>query len=80
MFVALKNLTPTNIECELSTDVKGAKCYNAIVERLNIIKVNNDINENKALAKEILEAIATYPDMTNADKNNFKAILSSFVY
>jgi hypothetical protein len=80
MFVALKNLTPTNIECALSTDVKGWKCYNAIIERLDIIKVNNDIDENKALAKEILEAIAVYPDMTNADKNNFKAILSSFVY
>ena len=80
MFVALKNLTPTNIECELSTDISGWKCYNAIIDRLDIIKVNNDIDENKALAKEILEAIAIYPDMSNADKNNFKAILSSFVY
>ena len=80
MYVALKNLTPTNIECGLSTDVKDGKCYNAIIERLDIIKVNNDIEENKALAKEILEAIAVYPDMTNTDKQNFKAILSSFVY
>ena len=80
MFVALKNLTPTNIVCELSSDTQGGKCYNAIIERLELIKVNNDIDENKALAKEILEAIAIYPDMTNADKNNFKAILSSFIY
>jgi hypothetical protein len=80
MYVALKNLTPTNIECSLSTDVKDGKCYNAIIERLDIIKVNNDTEENRALAKEILEVIAVYPDMTTADKQNFKAILSSFVY
>jgi hypothetical protein len=80
MYIALKNLTPTNIECGLSTDVKDGKCYNAIIERLDIIKVNNDTEENKSLAKEILEAIAVYPDMTNTDKQNFKAILSSFVY
>jgi hypothetical protein len=80
MFVALKNLTPTNIECKLSTDTSDGKCYNAIVERLDVIKINNDIDENKALAKEILEVIAVYPDMTNSDKQNFKAILSSFVY
>jgi hypothetical protein len=80
MFVALKNLTPTNIDCELSTDTTDGKCYNAIIERLDVIKINNDIDENKILAKEILQAIAVYPDMTTTDKQNFKAILSSFVY
>jgi hypothetical protein len=80
MYVALKNLTPTNIECKLSTDTSDGKCYNAIIERLDVIKINNDIDENKALAKEILEVIAVYPDMTNSDKQNFKAILSSFIY
>jgi len=80
MFVALKNLTPTNIDCELSTDLTDGKCYNAIIERLDVIKINNDIDENKVLAKEILEVIAVYPDMTNSDKQNFKAILSSFIY
>jgi hypothetical protein len=49
MFIALKNLTPTNIECALSSDDENAVCYNAIVERLEIIKNSSDIEDNKLL-------------------------------
>lgn len=80
MFIALKNLTPTNIDCNLSTNIEGEKCYNAIIQRLELININSNIDENKALAIEILEVIEVYPDMLNSDKNNFKAILSSFIY
>jgi hypothetical protein len=49
IFVALKNLTPADITCELSSDLKDPTCYDAIIERLNIIKVNTDIDQNKVL-------------------------------
>jgi hypothetical protein len=80
IFVALKNLTPKNIECELSSDAKEPNCYNSIIERLNVINVNTDIDQNKVLAKEILQAIEVYPDMQINEKNNYKAVLSSFIY
>jgi len=80
MFIALKNLTPTNIECELSSDDEDAICYNKIVERLELIKATSNIEDNKLLGTEILQAIEAYPDMSVKDKKNYKAILSSFVY
>jgi hypothetical protein len=49
IFVALKNLTPKDIKCELSSDLKDSTCYDAIIERLNVIKINTDIDQNKVL-------------------------------
>jgi PKD repeat protein len=80
IFVALKNLTPKNIKCELSSDLKDATCYDAIIERLNVIKVNTDIDQNKVLWKEILQAVEIYEEMKINEKNNYKAILSSLIY
>ena len=80
MFIALKNLTPTNIECNLSSDDENAVCYNAIVERLEIIKNSTDVEDNKLLWKEILGVLESYPDMSVKNKKDYKAILSSFVY
>ncbi|MDA7494796.1 PKD domain-containing protein, partial [Candidatus Gracilibacteria bacterium] len=80
MFIALKNMTPVNIECGLSTDIEGGTCYDAIIDRLNLININIDIDENKMFGKEILQVIAAYPDMKVSDKQNYKAILSSFIY
>ncbi len=80
MFIALKNLTPTNIECSLSSDDVDWVCYNAIIERLEIIKNSTDIEDNKLLWKEILWVLESYPDMSVKNKKDYKAILSSFVY
>ena len=80
MFIALKNLTPTNIECSLSSDDEDAVCYNSIVERLEIIKNSTDVEDNKLLWKEILGVLEDYPDMSVKNKKDYKAILSSFVY
>lgn len=80
MFIALKNLTPTNIACNLSSNDEKWVCYNAIIERLEVIKVSWDIEQNKILGTEILDAIWAYEDMSVKDKKDYKAILSSFVY
>ncbi|MCP4523723.1 MAG: PKD domain-containing protein, partial [Candidatus Gracilibacteria bacterium] len=78
-FVALKNLVPKEITCDLKTDVENGTCYDAIIERLEIINVNPDIDENRAMGNEILDVIKVYEPMRQ-DIGNFKAILKPFVY
>jgi hypothetical protein len=51
-----------------------------LIEKLDAIKVSDDIELNRKLAKEILAQIVKTDKLTTEDKLNFKAILSTFVY
>lgn len=79
ILIALKNLTPKNIQCEW-WNLQGEACYDTIIERLNKIKISTNIDQNKLLGTEILKIIAIDQNMTNREKNNYKAILTSLMY
>lgn len=75
-YQALVNLIPTDITCA----VEGATCYESLLAKLEDIKNSNDIEYNKTLGKEVLEVIGATEVMTNQQKLDFKAILTSLVY
>lgn len=83
-FNALKNLIPLGIKCNEKTqaEITGEKltCYDILIAKLEVIWENSNIDENKELWKIILENIATDEIMTVKEKNDFKAILNTFVY
>ncbi|MDP2090787.1 MAG: PKD domain-containing protein [Candidatus Gracilibacteria bacterium] len=79
-FIALKNLIPQTIICK---DIKTAietNCYLDLVSKLEAIKDNENVDENKVLGTEILKAIAGDTVMTNKQKTDFKAILKTLIY
>ncbi|MCD5385045.1 PKD domain-containing protein, partial [Candidatus Gracilibacteria bacterium] len=77
---ALKNLIPTSIVCkDINTGTEIA-CYDKLIAKLDVIKSNSNIDENKALGTEILKVIADDKVMTAKEKTDFKAILKTFVY
>lgn len=51
-----------------------------LISRLDSIRDSNDIEANKILGSSILSSIADTDTMTNAQKLDFKEILSSLVY
>jgi len=55
-------------------------CYDSLISILDAIKVNEDIDENRALGSNILKNIAPDTNMTTKEKNDFKAILKTFIY
>jgi len=77
-YQALKNLIPVGIECE----VESGTCYDNLLSKLSDIKWSDDVEYNKTIGSEILATIATVdPElMTNTQKLDFKAILTSLVY
>lgn len=77
-YQALVNLVPQEIMCE----VESGTCYDTIISKLEDIKASDDVEYNKALGKEILQVIGTTSEdlMTNTQKLDFKAILTSLVY
>lgn len=77
-YQALVNLIPSDIECSVETGT----CYDNLISKLEDIKNSNDIEINKALWSEILSVIAWVDDeqMTQQQKLDFKAILTSLVY
>ncbi len=79
-FTALKNLIPVSIKCPETVVLTENTCYDVLVSKLEAIKVNDDLEQNKALWIEILEVIATDTVMTVKQKTDFKAILKTFVY
>jgi len=83
-FNALKNLIPTNIECksssDTSSDTEENTCYAGLIEKLETIKSNNDVDENRLIAKDILIVIGENTSMTAKQKTDFKAILTTLVY
>ncbi len=76
-YQALVNLIPTDIVCETPD---GTTCHDNLVSKLTDIKNSDDIEYNKILGKEILGVVATTDTMTNQQKLDFKAILTSLVY
>jgi hypothetical protein len=84
IFNALKNLLPQTILCNEKLDdgsIKEEKdCYKSLVEKLETIKENNNVEENKVLAKIILNAVIVDEVMTKKQKIDFRAILKTFVY
>ena len=60
----------------------AGSCYDSLLSKLEDIRSSDDVEYNKALGKEILSAIGTQsPDiMSNTQKLDFKAILTSLVY
>ncbi len=75
-YQALINLVPSEIVCD-----GGQKtCYDNILSKLDDIRNSNDTDYNKTIGKEILEIIGKTDLMTNTQKLDFKAILTSLVY
>jgi len=77
---ALKNLLPTSIICTDNTTWAQTQCYDELVWKLEAIRDNENIEENKILWSEILKVVAVNELMTNKQKTDFKAILKTFVY
>ncbi len=75
---ALKNLLPTNIECEYSDEYNN--CYSFLINKLETINSSDDVDLNKKLWSEILEAIKTGSNMTKKQWEDFKAILLSLIH
>ena len=75
-YQALVNLIPQDISCQVET----GGCVDTLVSKLEDIRLSSDIELNKALGKEILEVIAQTDLMSNQQKLDFKAILTSLVY
>jgi len=78
IYQALVNLVPQEIMC----DVEQGTCYDNIISKLEDIKASNDTEYNKVLWSEILQIIGSTDKelMTNTQKLDFKAILTSLVY
>ncbi len=79
-FNALKNLIPVWISCGEQSIWENESCYDSLVSKLEFIRDNDILEENKALWSQILEIIAVDAVMTNKEKLDFKAILKTFVY
>ena len=77
---ALKNLIPTNIVCKDNETLVETLCYDKMIAKLDAIKNNDNIDENKVMWTDILKVIATDKVMTNKEKTDFKAILKTFIY
>ncbi len=75
-YQALVNLIPKDIVCS----VEEGTCYDTLLSKLEDIRSSDDVEYNKALGKEILEAVGGTDLMTNDQKLDFKAILTSLVY
>ena len=81
IFNALKNLIPQTISCEWSEEELGEQsCYDSLIAKLEVIKENSSIDENRTLWTQILKIVAVDKTMTNKQKTDFKAILKTFVY
>jgi len=77
-FNALKNLIPESINCEIGE--WDATCYSMLIAKLETIHENDNVEENKTLGSSILRSIQDTDTMTNQQKLDFKAILSSLIY
>lgn len=75
-FEALKALIPNDIECS----VASWTCKEDLIKKLEKIKNSNNIEENRAIWKEILGPIGKDKKMTKKQKNDFKGILRILVY
>lgn len=75
-YQALVNLVPQGVECE----VEAGSCYDSLLAKIEDIRASNDVDYNKTLGKEILQVIGTTDLMSNTQKLDFKAILTSLVY
>ena len=51
-----------------------------MLAKLEVIRTNSVIDENRALWTQILKIVAVDQTMTNKQKTDFKAILKTFVY
>jgi len=67
---------------DISCPVEAGTCYDNLVSKLEDIRSSDDIEYNKTLGSEILQVIgaASEDQMTNTQKLDFKAILTSLVY
>jgi len=79
-FNALKNLIPETVVCTDSVTSEVSNCYTDLVAKLEAIRDNWNVEENKLLWTEILDVIAVDKIMTNKQKTDFKAILVTLIY
>ncbi len=79
-FNALKNLIPVSIVCENKETLVSENCYEEMILKLEAIRDNPNIDENKILWTSILKVIAVDELMTTKQKTDFKAILKTFIY
>ncbi len=79
-FTALKNLIPESILCKDTKTGLSANCYKDLVSKLETIRDNDNVDENRVIWSKILESLVDDKIMTIKQKNDFKAILKSLVY
>ncbi len=77
VFNTLKNFLPESITCTWSGWTTN--CYDILIDKLERINASSDIDSNKKLWTEILEAIQNSWAMTKDDALTFKALLYKFV-
>lgn len=75
-YQALVNLLPKDIVC----NVEEGTCYDNLVSKLEYIRWSDDVEYNKTLGSQILEVVGATDLMSNRQKLDFKAILTSLVY
>ncbi len=76
---ALQWLTPKNLECEFDTKEYGT-CEEYVDSTLEVIKANDNIDQNKILWDKIWEVIRNDRNLINDDKINFWMTLKNLIF
>ena len=76
---ALQGLTPKSVECEFDKTEYNS-CKNYIDSSLEIIKFNDDIEQNKVLWGSILKIIWADKTLSTEQKMSYKATLQNLIY
>jgi len=75
-FAALKALIPQEIQCSVETWT----CKEYLIKKLQQIKNSSNVEDNRAIWKEILWPIWKDKTMTAKQKQDFKAVMKVLVY
>ena len=76
---ALQWLTPSSIQCDFNKD-EYKSCKDYIDSSLEVIKSNEDIDQNKILWKSILSTIWKDETLSTDEKLNYKRTLQNLIY
>ncbi len=75
-YKALQALMPQDIQCATQWE----SCSDLLSKKLEQIKQSSDVEWNRAIGKEILQEIGKDTNLSEKEKNDFKAILKVLVY
>ena len=83
LFNSLKNLIPKDVVCTETlakeAEAKKQTCQAILIDKLKLISENSNLEENKALWKEILEVIEKDKTLTNEQKLDFRTWLKKLL-